>query len=119
MLITFKSKAAADILMYEIHAKRLLDLLGKDVGRGIITAAETGEAIRKIEAEIEAERRREHEAEENARLQAEAQGLDKDDVEENLERQGAKTVSFAARAYPLLEMLRAAHADSRDVVWGV
>lgn len=52
MLITFKSKAAADVLMYATHAKPILDLLGKDVGRGVITAGETGEAIRHIEAEI-------------------------------------------------------------------
>lgn len=119
MLITFKSKAAADILMYEEHARRLLDILGKDVKRGIITAAETGAAIQKLEAEIEAERRREHDAEEEARRQAQALGQDKEDVDENLERHAAKTVTFSARAYPLLEMLRAAHAAGRDVVWGV
>ena len=39
MLVTFKSKAAAEVLMYEDHAKRILDLLNKDVKRGIITAA--------------------------------------------------------------------------------
>jgi hypothetical protein len=119
MLITFKSKAAADILMYEAHAKRLLDLLGKDVQRGIITAAETGAAIQKLEAEIEAERRREHEAEDDARRQAQAHGQDKTDIEAERELHAAKTVSFGARAYPLLEMLRAAHAEGRDVVWGV
>ncbi|HCY61307.1 MAG TPA: DUF1840 domain-containing protein [Oxalobacteraceae bacterium] len=119
MLITFKSKAAADILMYEVHAKRLLDLLGKDVKRGIITAAETGDAIQKLEAEIETERRRELEAEESARREAQAQGQDKDAIEAERELHAAKAVSFSARAYPLLEMLRAAHAEGRDVVWGV
>lgn len=119
MLITFKSKAAADILMYEIHAKRLLDLLGKDVKRGIITAAETGAAIQKLEAEIAAERQREHEAEEQARRQAQEQGLDEKEVEEEMARHAAKNVTFSARAFPLLEMLRAAHAEGRDVMWGV
>jgi hypothetical protein len=28
-------------------------------------------------------------------------------------------VTFSSRAYPLLEMLRAAHKEGRDVVWGV
>lgn len=119
MLITFKSKAAADILMYEIHAKRLLDLLGKDVKRGVITAAETGTAIQKLEAEIEAERQRELEAEEQARRQAQAQGQDEEEIEQDMERHAAKHVAFGARAYPLLEMLRAAHAEGRDVMWGV
>lgn len=119
MLITFKSKAAADILMYEEHAKRLLDILGKDVKRGIITAAETGTAIQKIEAAIEAERQRDHDAEQETLRQAQAHGQDKKEIEEDLERHAAKTVTFGARAFPLLEMLRAAHAAGRDVVWGV
>lgn len=116
MLITFKSKAAADILMYKDHAKLLLDVLGKDAERGIITAAETGAAIEKLQAEIEAERARE--AELAAQREAEAEDEDRFDAEDR-KRLAAKTVSFGARAYPLLEMLRAANAAGRDVVWGV
>ena len=110
MLITFKSKAAADIIMYEVHAKRMLDLLGKDVKRGIITAAETGAAIAKLEAEIELERQ--HEAELAATSDAEAE-------EEDHKILAANHVSFSARAFPLLDMLRAAHAQGRDIMWGV
>ncbi|RJG02989.1 DUF1840 domain-containing protein [Noviherbaspirillum sedimenti] len=116
MLITFKSKAAADILMYAEHAKRLLDLLGKDVARGIITAAETGAAIAKLEAAIEAEHARE--AELAAQREAETDDEGSFDAE-NHRQLAAKTVSFGARAFPLLEMLRAANAAGRDVVWGV
>ena len=54
MLVTFKSKAAADILMYAAHAKPILDLLGKDIERGVISAEETGQAIERIESEIAA-----------------------------------------------------------------
>lgn len=109
MLITFKSKAAADILMYEKHAKPLLDPLGKDVKRGIITAEETPAAIASIEAEI---------AEEAARRAAEQAAAGEDEDEEQ-PSEPAKTVSLATRAYPLLEMLRAAHKQGSDVVWGV
>lgn len=116
MLITFKSKAAADILMYADHAKRLLDLLGKDVARGIITAAETGAAIEKLEAAIEAERARE--AELAAQREAQADDEDSFNAEEH-KRLAATSVSFGARAFPLLDMLRAANAAGRDVVWGV
>ena len=52
MLVTFKSKSAAEVLMYKEHAKRILDLLHKDVNRGVITAAETGNAVKKLETEI-------------------------------------------------------------------
>ena len=52
MLIIFKSKAAAEVIMYEEHAKRILDLLGKDVKRGVITAEEAPAAIARLESEI-------------------------------------------------------------------
>ena len=51
MLLTFKSKGAADVLMYEAHAKPLLDLLHKDLKRGVITAAEAGPATAPSAAE--------------------------------------------------------------------
>jgi hypothetical protein len=38
MLITFKSKAYPNVMMYQDHAKRILDLLHKDSDRGVITA---------------------------------------------------------------------------------
>lgn len=106
MLVTFKSKAAAEVIMYEEHAKRLLDILGKDVAQGIIRTEETGEAIARIEAEIKKQAQEEKPEEE-------------DDNKDDEEASRTQTVSFAARAYPLLEMLRAAHAAGQPVVWGV
>ena len=110
MLITFKSKAAAEVLMYAKHAKPLLDLLGKDTQRGVITADESADAIRRIEAEIA--RRKQAEAAEQA-----AAGEPADDPESEAMRAGQ--VSFATRAFPLLEMLRAAQRDGEFVMWGV
>lgn len=114
MLITFKSKAAADILMYEEHAKRLLELLEKDVKRGIITAAETGYAIEKLQTEIAADRahHQSHEIERDVQMH---HGEENDDNE----HEQPEPVTFATRAYPLLEMLRAAHQHGRDVMWGI
>jgi len=100
MLVIFKSKAAAEVIMYEEHAKRILDLLGKSTGRGVITASETAGAIAKIEAEIDAEK-----AARNA-----------DDSDDERARQH---VGFSTRAFPFLEMLRAAHKRNNDVMWGV
>ena len=45
MLITFKSSAAADVLMYKAHAKPLLDVLEKEIDQGIITANEMAELL--------------------------------------------------------------------------
>jgi len=109
MLVTFKSKAAAEVIMYEEHAKRLLDMLGKEVEKGIIRAEEAPAAIARIEREIE-----------ELKQQAAADKVQQDDdLDEEQEREAIQTVSFSARAYPLLEMLRAAQAANQPVIWGV
>lgn len=114
MLVTFKSKAAAEVLMYETHAKRILDLLHKDVKRGVITVGETGRAIATLENEITQSRL--HSASEEVRHDIEAHhGANGDDNE----HEPSELVSFATRAYPLLEMLRAAHRDGEAVAWGI
>ena len=114
MLITFKSKAAAEVVMYKEHAKRILDLLHKDAGRGVITAAEMADAITRLEAEI-AESRLHPVSEDVQRDVAAHHGDNGDDND----HEPVEIVTFSSRAYPLLEMLRAAHKEGRDVVWGV
>ena len=57
MLVTFKSEADADIVMYRKHAEPILRLLGKDVERGILTPEALPQAIATLEAAIEADRR--------------------------------------------------------------
>ena len=52
MLVTFQSKAAAEITMYQEHARRILELMNKDVERGVITPAELPDAIRLLEAAV-------------------------------------------------------------------
>lgn len=107
MLITFTSKSAADVLMYEIHAKPLLDLLGKDIQRGVITAEEATEAIARIESAITESKQSPDTSKQNAAS---------DNADDEL---AGSTVSFGARAFPLLEMLRAAERDKQFVMWGV
>lgn len=114
MLITFKSKAAAEIVMYQEHAKRILDLFGKDLHRGVITAAEAGPAIAKLEAEIAESRA--HEASEEVRRDIDAHHGEQGDDNEH---EPAQPVSFHTRAYPFLEMLRAAQQGGNDILWGV
>ena len=107
MLVTFKSKAAPNVMMYEEHAKRMLDLLGKDIKRGIITKEETAHAIEKIQSEIALERSTHEEP------------VEEEDDADGQGRDAQRSVSFATRAYPLLEMLRAAQRSNNDVLWGV
>ena len=114
MLIKFKSKAAAEILMYKEHARRILDLLGKDPDQGVITAPEMPRAIALLEKEIN-ESRAHFAAEE---LQRDVMAHHGDDHDDN-EHEPAQIISFATRAYPLLEMLRAARDQGSDILWGV
>lgn len=114
MLVTFKSKAAAEVLMYEEHAKRILDLLNKDVKRGVITSEEAPRAVDRLEQEI-AESRLHPTSEEVRRDVLAHHGEEGDDNE----HEPVEFVSFATRVYPLLEMLRAARQEGHDVMWGV
>ncbi len=108
MLITFKSSAAADVLMYKMHAKHLLDVLGKNVDQGIITAEEMPDAIARLEEEVASSKRAPGSQENDGNPKTE-----EDDLE------SGKKVSFAARAFPLLEMMRTAKQENTFVMWGV
>ena len=114
MLITFKSKAAADVMMYKEHAKRILDLLHKDADRGVITAADAGHAVALLEAEIAESLM--HPVSEEVQRDVQAHHGDYGD---DTEHEPTEIVSFSARVYPLLEMLRAASKNGQDTVWGV
>lgn len=114
MLITFHSKAAADVTMYQEHAKRILDLLGKDIDRGVITAAEAPQAVSVLEKEI-AETRA-HTASDDMQRDVNAHH---GEAAEDSDHEGAQLVSFSTRAFPLLEMLRASRDGGNDILWGV
>jgi hypothetical protein len=113
MLITFKSKAYPNVLMYQEHAKRILDLLHKDPERGVITAEEATKAVQLLEHEIEESRK--HPSTDEVEQDVRAHSGEQEDSD----HEPIETVSFSTRAYPLLEMLRAARDQSADVLWGV
>ena len=112
MLITFKSKAYPNVMMYQDHAKRILDLLNKDSDRGVITAEEAGRAVKLLENEIEESRKHQPTDEMEQDVMAH-------NGEEDTEHEPVEVVSFSTRAFPLLEMLRAARDQQTDVLWGV
>lgn len=100
--------------MYKEHARRILDLLHKDASRGVITAAETSKAIAILEKEIEDSRL--HVMSENVKRDVNAHHNEAGDDPDHEEME---VVTFSSRAYPLLEMLRAARSGGHDVLWGV
>ena len=101
MLYKFKSRATADLILLEPHAKRLLELAGKEaLAQGIITAAQIPATIAALEAAVLEEERRLAEA------QQEPDGRQRD------------TVTLRPRAAPFIDMLRRSAAEGKDVVWG-
>ena len=113
MLITFKCKSSPEVLMYQEHAKRILDLLHKDLARGVITAEEAPRAVDLLEGEIDESRK--HQVSEQVERDVHAHhGETEDNDHEPIE-----VVTFSTRAYPLLEMLRSARDNKMDVLWGV
>lgn len=113
MLIIFKSKAAAEVIMYKEHIAAVLEMLGKKLERGVITAAETSYVIQQIEKLVEEDKQQ-------RKLQEQTMKNEEDeDLDEFEKKKKLDTVTLSARLFPLLEMLRAANKKQTDVLWGV
>lgn len=111
MLYRFKSRATADLILLLPHARRILELIGKEPGaRGIITAAQIPAAVAALEAAVLDEERRLAEAGKTA---------DEDDLDAaGAEGKERDTVTLRQRAAPFIDMLRRSAAEGHDVVWG-
>ena len=107
MIYKFKSKAAGDVIMMGPSGDHVLRVIGKQPApKGIIEPADMPAAISAIERAIVEE--------EDARKQAEA-----DAAAEGRTLAPAEGVSLRQRAWPLVEMMKRAHADGKEIVWGV
>ncbi len=101
MIYKFKSKATGDLIMLGPDGDQVMRLIGREPqAKGIFEAAAMPGVIRALEAAVAAE----------AALTAD---------DENEDHRGARKVSLRQRAWPLVEMLRRAHAADEPVVWGV
>ena len=110
-LVVFRSRAAGEIFMFEETARRLFDILDRpEAPRGVIAIEQIPDALARLTRAVE---------EEKAQLQTSAQ------AEQVAERRGepvplsARGITLAQRAYPLIEMLRAAAKRKVEVTWGV
>jgi hypothetical protein len=111
-LVVFRSKAAGEIFMFAETARRILDIIGKaDAPRGVISAGQVAEALARLTAAVDEEREQLRQAREAAE-QATRRG-------EPAADESGRAVLLSQRAYPLLEMLRAAQKKQVDVTWGV
>lgn len=105
MLVTFRTKAYADITMFGDVAKQLLELMGHSgTVPSAIRAEDVPVALARLEAAI-AQRR----TVDAARAPDDDHGRDGYDA--------PRKVTLSQRALPLLELLRAAVARKHDVMW--
>ena len=107
MLYKFKSKATGDLIMLEPQGQQILKILGKTLDpKGIIEPADMLAAIDALNAAVARE--------EAARDQAIAEAKAKDEPPPRFEG-----LALRQRVVPFIDMLRRAHAEEADIVWGV
>jgi hypothetical protein len=114
MLYKFKSKATGDLIMLEPQGKHILKLIGKDpAAQGIILPNEMLAAIDALNAAV---------AQEELAHQAAKEATQNDHVQDAGAApavDGPRTISLKQRVVPFIDMLRRAHAEDKEVVWGV
>jgi hypothetical protein len=113
MLYKFKSKATGDLIMLEPQGKQILKLIGKEPGaKGIILPNEMLAAIDALNAAV---------VQEELTIQA-AKDASKSEGEDGAAAptsEGPRAISLKQRVVPFIDMLRRAHAEDKEVVWGV
>ena len=108
MLYEFKSRAAGTVVMTAPVAERLLAIVGKAPGpRGIFTVEQMAPALAALQAAVD---------QETADLAGDAQPAGSTEPEDPRQ---PPPVSLRQRAWPLMDLLRAAQAKGKDVTWGV
>lgn len=107
MIITFKSRAAGDVIQFGDVAKRLLGIMGKDPQSttGVITVEQLPDALARLKAAVAAER---------AELGGQARAQDDDDSQGK-----PRPITLSQRAVPLIELMEFALRDKEPVTWGV
>ena len=103
MLVTFSSKAGADILMLSQHAKPILQIMGKLDGtdlamRGVFMPEHMAQTIAKLKQAIALA----------------PEPTDDDDPPKDLI---SRQVGLRQRAFPLLDLLRRAKDKNHPVLW--
>ena len=116
MLYRFKTRAAGDVLMLGPHGDTLLRAIGREpADRGIIEPVAMPAALEALRTAIEADDAQRASHGQHAHEPAGAQGAGAG--EEG--GAAAEGVSLRRRLWPMVEMLRRAHAADEPVVWGV
>jgi len=123
MLYKFKSKASGDVIMFETHAKALLEIMGKDPSaKGILLVADMPKALEALEVALkkhgheanhEAEHEAGHEVSHEKGHASPAKHRSKEQEQESL------AVSLGQRAAPMRQMIKQCILEGHPIVWGV
>ena len=106
MLVTFKSKAAGDVIMFGDVAHRMMAIMGKEEGgQGIVTVEQLPEAIARLQAAVAVARQEKRQQEDQFEL-----------APDGSQR---PFVSLSQRATPLVDLLERSLKKEVPVVWGV
>ncbi|MFO1338017.1 MAG: DUF1840 domain-containing protein [Burkholderiaceae bacterium] len=109
MIYKFKSKAAGDVIMMGPTGDKVLGLIGKSASaQGIIEPAQMPAAIQALAEAIAAD--------DAARA---ASGQDADGDGDGAAGEPRDRISLRQRAWPLVEMMKRAHAADAPITWGV
>ena len=107
MLYTFKSKAAANLIMLQPSGERMLEIIGKDTSpKGILLPEHMPAAIAALEAAL---------AQDGATSMPSAITA----VDKGAASSAGERITLRQRVVPFLDMVRRSHAAGVAVVWGV
>jgi len=129
MLYKFKSKASGDVIMFETHAKALLEIMGKDPSaKGILLVADMPKALEALEVALkkhgheanhEAEHEADHEADHEVSHEKGHASPAKHRSKEQEQGQESFAVSLGQRAAPMRQMIKQCILEGHPIVWGV
>jgi hypothetical protein len=115
MLYKFKSKAAADLIMLEADARRLLKImLGEPQVKGIVTVEQLPQVTQRLQLAVQEDEQRIKAAIEQ-RQKAIEQGEDATELEPAAE----PVIRLGQRAQPMLQMLQRCAQEQEELYWGV
>ena len=107
MLYTFKSKAAANLIMLQPNGERMLEIIGKEASaKGILLPEQMPAAIAALEAALVVDGA------------ASAPGANTA-MDNSAASSPGERITLRQRVVPFLDMLRRSHLAGEAVVWGV
>jgi hypothetical protein len=111
MLYKFKSKIDGDLIMLELNARHMLQIIGKEAGpQGIILPENMSAAIAALEQAI---------VHDEAAKLASSQTIKEMAGDPETSPVTADVVSLRQRSLPFINLLRSCHSANTSIVWGV